>query len=178
MPAGRCNEKPNNGYGMWWNHGQVGHVFQGRFRAILLEEGGTLLAVSQYLHFNPVAVKNLGWGKREKTAENRGATAPSGSGQETAGNIEIVSLEQLRDYAGYAESPAWLKRDDILRLVKGGSEGYRKRTEGRLGQGQPEDIWSTLKWSAILGSERFVKAMRARTAISAKRRAVGSSARR
>ena len=157
----------NNGYGMWWNrrHGQNGHVFQGRFKAILIEGGAGLLGVSQYIHFNPVAVKALGWGKQAKATEDLGLIAPS---------PELVRkrLETIRSYrwssypayAGYDRSPAWLTRESILKHA-GGSEGYRKRTEERLTQGTSEPIWSGLKWSAILGSERFAKEMRAKARV-------------
>ena len=42
----------NQSYGLWWNrrHGRSGHVFQGRFKGVLVEEGGWILALSFYLH--------------------------------------------------------------------------------------------------------------------------------
>jgi hypothetical protein len=158
----------NNGYGMWWNrrHGQVGHVFQGRFKAILLEGGAHLLGISQYIHFNPVAVKGLGWGKREKLAEDLGRMPPSP--ELVRGRLETIRSyrwSSYRAYAGYERSPEWLTRDEVLSRVKGGSQGYRERTEGRLTQGESEDIWSKLKWSAVLGSESFSRAMRAKAHI-------------
>ena len=54
----------NVAYSIWWNrrHGRSGHVFQGRFKAVLVEAGQWVLACSLYLHLNPVAVQ--GWGYR------------------------------------------------------------------------------------------------------------------
>ncbi len=153
----------NNGYGMWWNrrHGQVGHVFQGRFKSILVEGGATLLEVSQYMHFNPVAVKSLGWGKQKKSAEDIGLRAPSPELiKKRLETLRFYPWSSYRAYAGYERPPEWLTRTEILRRAEGGSEGYRTRTEERLTQGISEDLWSRLKWSAILGSERFAKAMR------------------
>ncbi len=153
----------NNGYGMWWNrrHGQVGHVFQGRFKSILVEGGVNLLRVSQYLHFNPVAVKGLGWGKREKSAEKLGLRTPSPElVKKRLETLRSFRWSSYRAYAGYERPLEWLTRAEILRRVKGCSEGYRAQTEDRLAQGASEDLWSQLKWSAILGSERFAKAMR------------------
>ena len=158
----------NNGYGMWWNrrHGQVGHVFQGRFKSILVEGGATLLTVSQYLHFNPVAVKGLGWGKREKAAEDLGWQMPSPEVvRKRLETLRSYRWSSYRAYAGYDPAPAWLSRCDILSRVEGGSEGYRRRTEERLRQGETEDIWARLKWSAVLGSERFAASMRAKAVV-------------
>ena len=158
----------NNGYGMWWNrrHEQVGHVFQGRFKAILIEGGGSLLGVSQYLHFNPVAVKGLGWGKREKLAEDHGLkTPPPEIVRKRLETIRSYRWSSYRAYAGYERSPEWLTRSEVLGRVKGGSEGYRKRAEERLARGQSEDIWSKVKWSGVLGSESFARAMRAKAKV-------------
>jgi hypothetical protein len=153
----------NNGYAMWWNrrHRRTGHVFQGRFKGILVEGGGWVLELSLYLHFNPVAVEKLGWGKPDKKAEARGWKAPS---------AEIVQrrLETLRNYrwssyrvyAGYEKAPAWLTLGEVLGRISGGREGYRKLAEDRLRQGQREALWSKLRWGMVLGSERFAESMR------------------
>ena len=51
-------------YSTWFNrrHRRVGHLFQGRFKGILLEPSRAL-ALSRYLHLNPVAIKRFGLGK-------------------------------------------------------------------------------------------------------------------
>ncbi|MEW6725916.1 MAG: transposase [Bacillota bacterium] len=43
-------------YTQWWNkkYGQVGHVFQGRYKASLIEDDAYLLATVRYVHLNPV----------------------------------------------------------------------------------------------------------------------------
>lgn len=35
-------------------HGERGHLFQGRYKALLVEEGGPLAKVADYIHLNPV----------------------------------------------------------------------------------------------------------------------------
>lgn len=46
----------NGAYGAWFNrlHGFVGHVFQGRFKAALVESNGHLLHLTRYIARNPV----------------------------------------------------------------------------------------------------------------------------
>ena len=153
----------NNGYGMWWNrrHGQVGHVFQGRFKSVLVERGGWLLELSLYLHFNPVAVKGLGMGKEAKRAEGMGLKRASA--ETVKARLETLRAyrwSSYRAYAGYAKAPGWLKTREVLGRVDGGCEGYREKAEERLRQGHVEDVWSRLKWSAVLGSEKFAERMR------------------
>jgi putative transposase len=43
-------------YTQWFNrrHGRVGHLFQGRYKAFLIEKDRYLLALIRYIHFNPV----------------------------------------------------------------------------------------------------------------------------
>jgi REP element-mobilizing transposase RayT len=37
-----------------WRHGRSGHLFQGRYKSFLVEDGEYLLGLSRYLHLNPV----------------------------------------------------------------------------------------------------------------------------
>jgi putative transposase len=46
----------NSGYALWWNkrHGRVGHVFQGRPKAQIVEHTEYLLTLARYVVLNPV----------------------------------------------------------------------------------------------------------------------------
>ena len=46
----------NGRYGQWWNrrHGRVGHAFQGRFKAQIVQRDGYALALCRYVALNPV----------------------------------------------------------------------------------------------------------------------------
>ena len=57
----------NVAYSLWWNrrHRRTGHVFQGRFKAVVVEGGDWVLQCSLYLHLNPVAVAALSLSKQE-----------------------------------------------------------------------------------------------------------------
>jgi len=46
----------NGAYGQWWNrrHGRVGHVFQGRFKAQIVDREEYLVTLSRYVVLNPV----------------------------------------------------------------------------------------------------------------------------
>ena len=49
----------NGVYSQWFNrrHGRVGHVFQGRYKAILVDKENYLLELCRYIVLNPVRAK-------------------------------------------------------------------------------------------------------------------------
>jgi putative transposase len=49
-------QRLNGTYAQWWNrkHQRVGHVFQGRFKAQIVQREGYLLTLSRYVVANPV----------------------------------------------------------------------------------------------------------------------------
>jgi putative transposase len=49
-------------YTQWFNvrHGRVGHLFQGRYKALLVERDRYLLALVRYIHENPVKARVVG----------------------------------------------------------------------------------------------------------------------
>ena len=65
----------NTAYTVWLNriNNRKGHLFEGRYKAIVMQEPGYLLSVSAYVHLNPVrvkAVKNLSLEKRLRSLKN------------------------------------------------------------------------------------------------------------
>lgn len=116
-------------------HQRVGHVFQGRFKAILVDRGNYLLELARYVVLNPLRAKR------------------------------VRRLEQWRwsSYAatcGQAPLPAWLRVDFILSQFA----AQRARAIAKYvafvhdGKGLPS-VWSQLKGQIFLGSESFVENM-------------------
>jgi len=48
-----------------WAHRTSGHVFQGRFKAVLIQDQGRVAEVARYLHLNPVRIAGLGLSKSD-----------------------------------------------------------------------------------------------------------------
>ena len=51
-------------------HKRVGHLYQGRYKAFLVDADNYLLVVSRYIHLNPVRIKAL---KKKGTKEKLAA---------------------------------------------------------------------------------------------------------
>jgi putative transposase len=117
-------------------HERVGHVFQGRYKAILVQKDAYLLELSRYVALNPVRARMV----RE------------------AGDWP---WSNYRATAGLAPTPRWLETDWILAALgecfQGGQSGYRRFVAE--GKGQPSP-WEELKNQIFLGSEAFVEEIR------------------
>lgn len=157
----------NVAYSIWWNrrHRRAGHVFQGRFQAVVVESGQWVLACSLYVHLNPVAVGALGLSKAEKRAESHGMHLPP---------AELVKArwEKLRSYrwssfpgyAGYGPAPDWLCTTELLTRA-GGQKGYRQQAEDQVVRGLQESFWSELRWGLVLGGEAFARKVQSKLEI-------------
>ncbi|MBM4278922.1 MAG: addiction module toxin RelE [Deltaproteobacteria bacterium] len=117
-------------------HGRVGHLFQGRYKAILIQKDSHLLESCRYVVLNPVRA-SLVEGPRQWKWSSYGATA----GQEKPPACLSTGwvLEQFSDKKGRAENE------------------YRKFV--RLGIGR-ESIWEGVKGQIILGEDDFVDSLR------------------
>lgn len=149
----------NTGYGIWWNrrHGHVGHVFQGRFKSVLVEEGRRLLDLSLYLHFNPVAVEALGLGKGRRRAAALGLDdADEAALEKRLQTLRMWRWSSYRAMAGYEGPPDWLTTSALRQRAGGRAEDYRELAESRLGA-LGGAVWSELHRGVILGSESFIE---------------------
>jgi len=56
VPLSKILQGINQRFTMYfnWRHGTVGHLFQGRYKAILCDKDAYLLGLIKYLHCNPV----------------------------------------------------------------------------------------------------------------------------
>ncbi|MGX2038897.1 REP-associated tyrosine transposase [Methylocaldum sp. MU1018] len=116
-------------------HGRVGHVFQGRYKAILVEKDSYLLELARYVVLNPVR----------------------------AGMVGDVGDWPWSSYAavvGLAPAPAWLQTHWLLgrfgRKRDPAIAGYIDFV--RAGVGLPS-IWDHLQGQIYLGSPEFIERM-------------------
>ena len=114
-------------------HGLAGHLFQGRFKGILVERDAYLLELARYVVLNPVR----------------------------AGMVPRAEDWRWSSYAtmmGKVACPNWLESDWILvqfgRDRKTARKHYRAFIEAGVGGPQ---VWDGLRHQMFLGSEAFAK---------------------
>ncbi|WP_090415627.1 transposase [Nitrosomonas halophila] len=116
-------------------HNRVGHVYQGRYKAILVEKESYLLELSRYVVLNPVR----------------------------AGRVKDVEQWPWSSYSamiGKGSRPEWLQTDWILgqfgKKRKRAIAAYRDFV--RAGVGLPS-VWNDLRGQIYLGREEFIETM-------------------
>jgi REP element-mobilizing transposase RayT len=124
-----------------------GHIFQGRFKAQVVESEGYFATLSRYIHLNPVRVRAV---KALPIEERRRVLAE-------------FRWSSFRSLTGQAVVPSWLKTDDVLRefgrAVREQMRAYRLYVEEGLIR-EVEDPAEAARVRSILGSDTFVEWIR------------------
>lgn len=121
-------------------HGRVGHLFQGRFKAILVDRDRYLLELCRYVELNPVRA---------------GLVAAPGDWE----------WSSYRAHCGLALSPAWLDTPAVHTLMLGQPPGtaaqVRRATQryaSLVAQGMGRSLWPDgLRQQIYLGDDAFVQ---------------------
>ena len=134
----------NGSYVIWFNrrHGRAGPLFQGVYKAILVDRLDWGLPLSRYLHLNPVRSGRLGLDKKERIAR-----------------LRSYRWSSYRAYAGLERAPTWLKGGAVLELNGRGGQAqqqrnYRQYVEEAVREGLKESPWEELKGQMFLGSQQ------------------------
>ena len=135
-----------------------GHVFQGRYKAYVVEDAGSYRAeLSRYIHLNPACIPSL------KNADTE------------------IRQREIRDFRwssygqiiGLRPCPGWLDRKSVLRGFAGDRIGDRQREYARfVEQGLTAELWDPAEVAVaqtIIGSDSFADRLRrAATSVSEK----------
>ncbi len=119
---------------------RVGHLFQGRYRAILVEKDAYALELSRYIHLNPVR----------------------------AHLVKEPSQYTWSSYLTYVEEErrwGWLERKFILGQLSSNEREARRRYQVFIREGMVrsfEDPLRKVVASTLLGTERFIEGVRER----------------
>jgi putative transposase len=113
-------------------HRRVGHLFQGRFKAILVEKESYLLELCRYIVLNPVRVK--------------GRTSPA-----------AWKWSSYRPTAGLVAVPEFLSTDWLLEQFGQNRRVAQKRYREFVRDGIANRPWDALKGQIYLGSDKFIE---------------------
>ena len=119
-------------------HNRVGHLFQGRYKAILVQKQSYLLELARYVILNPVRA-----------------------------NLVLNAAQWLwssyRPTAGKASSPEWLKTDWLLSQFNSNRTKAHQGYIQFVADGHVRSsIWRDLRQQIYLGDEQFAAAMQDR----------------
>lgn len=118
------------------NNSRVGHVFQGRYKAIIVQKDAYLVELARYIVLNPVRAHMV------RKAEH-------------------WQWSSYHDTAGLRDSPKWLQTDWLLaafgRRLLPARQRYQKFVAD--GKNQPSP-WESLKNQVFLGSEAYIGKLR------------------
>jgi REP element-mobilizing transposase RayT len=134
MPLSKIMQGINQRYTAYFNkkYRTVGHLFQGRYKAILCDKDAYVLSLIKYIHQNPVRAKVVTEPVRYQWSSHHGYVRK-------AADKDIVDTDQ------------------VLRMFSEDKTKARRLYRAYMGDGmivEKEDIYSTID-QRILGSEQF-----------------------
>ena len=118
----------------------MGHLYQGRYKAILIEQDSYLLDLSRYVHVNPIRVRRYG---REES-------------QKQTTFLKSYPWSSLSGYLSSQKTLPWVNYDAVLSYVGGSRKRYGEfLAEGiRKGYDTP---WERVQGQVVLGQDDFVE---------------------
>ena len=125
-------------------HNRVGHLYQGRYKAFLVDADNYLLEVSRYIHLNPIRIKSL----QKKDAKENQAALMSYKASSLPG---FLFKKKRRNFVNYGF---------VLDYMGGDNSKGRKRYGAFVAKGLTQDLDNPLalgKGSGIVGDEGFVQ---------------------
>ena len=158
----------NVSYSAWFNarRNRKGHLFQGRFKSVGIENMAWAYELSVYVHLNPLRIKALGLSKRDRAGARLGqGKAPSDEVlKKRLGKLRSYRWSSYRAYAGYESVPEWLEVDAVLELAAKQPTrrvaAYRRQVRERLTEGANPDKLDALRDRVAIGSASFVASVK------------------
>jgi putative transposase len=132
----------NGVYTQWWNakYQNTGHLFQGRYKAVIVDKDAYLCELSRYLALNPVRAKMV-----EKPGDWRWSHFRALSGEETAPEW-LTTQWVLTQFSDDADRAQVLYREFVLAGIAG------------------VNPWTELRGQIFLGEKEFIEKVKSRSA--------------
>jgi putative transposase len=135
-PLSKILQGINQSYTIYFNkrYGMVGHLFQGRYKAILCEKDAYLLSLVKYIHLNPIRAR-------------------------VVKSFEEYPWSSYRDYVGRVRKEGIVDTEPVLKMFSEDRGRARRLYRDYMGGGEGvkrEAVYSTVG-QRVLGGEQFVK---------------------
>lgn len=126
-------------------HRRIGHLYHGRFKAIVIEADRHLLELSRYVHLNPV---RIGTWKRLRY-------------QDQVGQLWRYAWSSLPGYVSARRQVPWVTYEHVLSYCGASRRQYGRFVQDGLESGYPTP-WKGLYGQIVLGDEAFWRAIKVR----------------
>lgn len=124
-------------------HKRVGHLYQGRYKSIVVDKGEYLSVLSRYIHLNPIRTKQM-----------RGKTV-----KEKIGYLMDYKWSSLRGYIHKGKRDEGIEYETVLSEYGGdndnGRGAYTRRIQVDIADGL--EVKDKVIGQSILGGEKFIK---------------------
>jgi putative transposase len=142
---GRFMQRFNTAYTAYFNlrHHRAGHLYQGRYKAILVDADEYLLELSRYLHLNPVRLKKY----KETSLQDKGKI------------LEAYAWSSLPGYIGLRKRDTFVTYSSVLGYMGGDTKEGKKRYRDFVIAGlsrEAKNILEETQAEAILGTDSFI----------------------
>ena len=124
-------------------HGRIGHLYQGRFKAIVVDKDSYLLELSRYVHLNPIRIK----AKRQRSEAER------------IGEVSRYRWSSLSGYLDGKKKALWMTYDAVLGYVGGSRQKYAAFVQEGIREGFATP-WEGLLAQMVLGNPDFVEKLK------------------
>jgi REP element-mobilizing transposase RayT len=118
-----------------YQHSRSGHLFQGRYKSIVVQNDAYMLQLSCYIHRNPL----------------RGGIVQ---------RLADYHWSSYRAYAYGKQAPAWLSTDLILAQFAGNERHRLYRQKVQQYSKEEKQLWEDFRHGCFLGSKKFVAQIR------------------
>jgi len=156
-------------YSMWFNkrHRRVGHLFQGRFKACIVQDDHGWQEVARYVHLNPVRLGRFGLGKLQRKASRAGLVGKPDAQivSERLRTLRGYRWSSYRGYAGHCTPLGWVCAEPLSKVCGGTRDSARRvairqYTEQPVLQGTVECPWKRLVAGLVFGTESFARSIK------------------
>jgi len=149
-----------------WAHGQCGHLFGGRYKAVLIQDERGVVEVARYVHLNPVRVGRLALGKeRQRQSKEMGVADPGAElVRRRLRELHRYRWSSWRVYQGAEPAPGWL-HTGVIAAGCGGRSGQEQRralrewTQAPVREGRLESPWGGLVGGVVLGDPEYAQTL-------------------
>ena len=143
----RFMQQLNTSYTMYYNamQGRVGHVFSGRYKAKVVDSDEYLLALTRYIHLNPVKIKAM----KDLPLDRRLSELRGYRWSSYPGYAGLSRREKMVDYGPLSEIAGSFAAER--------REGYRQLVESGLAEDDDELKEILTRSSKAIGGKRFCR---------------------